>query len=151
MISPVLFSFKMDDLFNLLKSSGSGCVLGNHYSCCMGHADNLLFICPSRAGLQNMLEIAQKYVENHKISFSTHPDQAKSKTNGIVFWRSPLTFNLLHSSWMIHLYHWYSMQTLPFLAPSCTTWALLQPPSWWTAGLCPSDTCGTCPSKPTGT
>ena len=91
-ISPILFSFYMDNLFNLLKSSGSGCVLGNYYAGCVGYADDLLFLCPSRAGLQNMLDIAQKYVESHKISFSTHPDPAKSKTKGIVFSKSPLTF-----------------------------------------------------------
>lgn len=39
-----------------------------------------------------MLDIAQKYVEEHKIAFSTHPEPAKSKTKGIIFSRKPLTF-----------------------------------------------------------
>ena len=85
MISPIFFSFYMDNLFNLLKSSGSGCIIGHYYAGCFAYADDLLFLCPSRGGLQEMLDIAQKYVEEHKIAFSTHPEPAKSKTKGIIF------------------------------------------------------------------
>ena len=72
-ISQILFSFYMDDLFDLLKTSGSGCVVNNYYSGCLGYADDLFFLCPSRGGLQEMLEIAQSYVREHKMSFSTNP------------------------------------------------------------------------------
>ena len=92
-ISPILFSFYMDNLFNILKSSGSGCFIGKYYAGCAGYADDLLFLCPTRGGLQDMLDIAQKYVEEHKITFSTNPDPIKSKTKGIVFSKSPLNFN----------------------------------------------------------
>ena len=92
-ISPIFFSFYMDDLFGLLKSSGSGCVIGNYYAGCFGYADDLLFLCPSRTGLQEMLKIAQDYVKEHNIAFSTHPDPAKSKTKGIIFSRKPLRYS----------------------------------------------------------
>ena len=91
-ISPIFFSFYMDNLFDLLKNSGSGCVLSNYYSGCFGYADDLFFVCPSRGGLQEMLDIAQKYVQEHNIGFSTHPEPAKSKTKGIIFSRKPLKF-----------------------------------------------------------
>ena len=92
-ISPILFSFYMDNLFNILKSSGSGCFIGKYNAGCAGYADDLLFLCPTRGGLQDMLDIAQKYVEEHNITFSTNTDPIKSKTKGIVFSKSPLNFN----------------------------------------------------------
>ena len=75
----------MDRLFLLLKNSGSGCKISNFYAGAHGYADDLLFLCPSRSGLQEMLDIASKYASDHKISFSTNTIPSKSKTKGIVF------------------------------------------------------------------
>ena len=50
-----------------------------------GYADDLLLLCPSRSGLQNMLDIAEEYAKDHKISFSTDVNPSKSKTKGIIF------------------------------------------------------------------
>ena len=83
--SPILFCFYMDRLFLLLKNSGSGCRISNFYAGAHGYADDLLFLCPSRSGLQEMLDIASKYASDHKISFSTNTIPSKSKTKGIVF------------------------------------------------------------------
>ena len=75
----------MDRLFLLLKNSGSGCRISNFYAGAHGYADDLLFLCPSRSGLQEMLDIDSKYASDHKISFSTNTIPSKSKTKGIVF------------------------------------------------------------------
>ena len=83
----------MNDLFSLLRSSGSGCIIGSYYAGCFGYADDLFFLCPSRTGLQKMLSIAERYVKDHNISFSTNPDASKSKTKGIVFSKRPLKYN----------------------------------------------------------
>ena len=83
----------MDDLFGILKSSGSGCIIGDYYAGCAGYADDLLFLCPSRGGLQEMLDTAQKYVKEHRIEFSTHPEPSKSKTKGIIFSKKSLKFS----------------------------------------------------------
>lgn len=91
-ISPVLFSFYMDSLFSILKKNKSGCFISNYYAGCIGYADDLLFLCPSRSGLQEMLDLAHKYVKEHQISFSTDPEPSKSKTKGIIFTRSNLRF-----------------------------------------------------------
>ena len=64
-ISPLLFNFYMNDLFDLLKSSRSGCVYGGFYAGCFGYAHDLFFICPSRNGLQEILEIALQNVEDY--------------------------------------------------------------------------------------
>ena len=91
-ISPIFFSFYMDNLFDLLQSNRSGCIISNYYAGCYGYADDLLFLCPSRSGLQEMLSIAEKYVEEHSISFSTDPEPRKSKTKGIIFTKKALQF-----------------------------------------------------------
>ena len=40
-----------------------------------------------------MLDIADKYVSDHNISFSTDPEPKKSKTKGIIFTRTALRFS----------------------------------------------------------
>ena len=76
-----------------LKKSGSGCVINNYYAGCFGYADDLFFLCPSRKGLQEMLDIAEKYVRDHSISFSTNPEPSKSKTKGMIFSKKPLKYS----------------------------------------------------------
>ena len=84
-LSPILFCFYMNDLFQILRKNKTGCFIGNYFAGVFGYADDLLLLCPSRTGLQEMLDIAQKYASDHKISFSTNPLPEKSKTKGIVF------------------------------------------------------------------
>ena len=91
--SPILFCFYMDNLFSTLKSSGSGCRIGQYYAGVHGYADDLLLLCPSRSGLQEMLDIAYKYATNHRISFSTNVIPSKSKTKGIIFSDKSLRFS----------------------------------------------------------
>ena len=84
-LSPILFCFYMNDLFRLLRESKSGCHIESYYAGCFGYADDLLLLSPSRNGLQEQLNIAQKYASDHNISFSTNIDPKKSKTKGIIF------------------------------------------------------------------
>ena len=91
-ISPLFFSFYMDGLFNVLSASGSGCCIDRFYAGCFAYADDLFLISPSRKGLQNMLDLASKYVTDHNITFSTNPDPSKSKSKGIVFSRKKIAF-----------------------------------------------------------
>ena len=82
----------MNDLFRLLRNAKSGCYIGNYFAGAMGYADDLLMICPSRKGLQEMLSIAEEYAVEHKISFSTNILPEKSKTKGIVFSKKELSW-----------------------------------------------------------
>ena len=91
-ISPLFFSFYMDNLFDSLSKSGSGCHIASYYSGCFGYADDLFLISPSRKGLQDMLNIAEDYVQRHNISFSTNPVVSKGKTKAIIFTRRKLRF-----------------------------------------------------------
>ena len=81
--SPILFCFYMDKLFDLLRRSGSGCRIGSFYAGVHGYADDLLFLCPSRSGLQEMLDTASKYVAEHKTSFSTNPNPIIARQRGL--------------------------------------------------------------------
>ena len=49
-LSPILFFFYMNDLFQ-----GPGCMIGPYYAGVHGHADDLLLLCPSRSGLQEIV------------------------------------------------------------------------------------------------
>jgi hypothetical protein len=91
-LSPILFCFYMNDLFKLLRDARTGCYIGNYFAGAMGYADDLLMLCPSRKGLQEMINIAEKYAKDHKISFSTHYLPEKSKTKGIVFSKRDLNW-----------------------------------------------------------
>ena len=76
-----------------IQMHGIGCFISNYFAGCHGYADDLLLLCPSRSGLQEMLDLSQNYVQTHKISFSTNPDPRKSKTKGIVFSKENLKFD----------------------------------------------------------
>ena len=60
-LSPILYCFYMNDLFDLLRESRSGCQIGDLYAGVFWYADDLLLISPSRSGLQEMLSIAENY------------------------------------------------------------------------------------------
>ena len=91
-LSPILFCFYMNDLFGELQRCRSGCMIGDYYAGVHGYADDLLLLCPSRSGLQEMVDICDKYARRHKIQFSTNPDKKKSKTKGIIFSKKALSF-----------------------------------------------------------
>ena len=84
-LSPILFCLYINGLFALLKKERTGCHVGPYFSGCFGYADDLLLLCPSRNGLQEMLNIAEQYANDHNIKFSTDPKPEKSKTKGIFF------------------------------------------------------------------
>ena len=97
----------MDGLFLRCKKAGVGCRLGNFFAALFGFADDLLLACPSRTGLQKLLNIASEYAAEHRISFSTNPIPAKSKTKGMIMSRSkkisvaaPLFLNGSELSWV---------------------------------------------------
>ena len=82
----------MNNLFLKLRQSRSGCKIGPYYAGGHGYADDLLLLCPSRSGLQEMVDIAATYAKDHNIKFSTDPLPKKSKTKGIIFSQKPLNY-----------------------------------------------------------
>ena len=82
----------MNDRFNELKKSKSGCVIGPYYAGAHGYADDLLLLSPSIEGLQEIVSISNQYAKAHKIQFSTNQDPRKSKTKGVIFSKKEINF-----------------------------------------------------------
>ena len=51
----------------------------------MVYADDVILLCPSRSGLQEMLKVTETFAEKHNIVFSTHEVPEKSKSKCIWF------------------------------------------------------------------
>ena len=74
-ISPLLFSLYVDNLFIELKSLGLGCHVGSMYAGSFGYADDIALIAPSIYSLEKMISICQIYADKFKITFN--PSKSK--------------------------------------------------------------------------
>jgi hypothetical protein len=88
--SPLFFNIYMNDLYQILKDSKIGCTIGDYYYGILGYADDCTLICPTREGLQQMIDIVRQYCDFHGIIISTNEDLSKSKTKCIIF-NSPIS------------------------------------------------------------
>ena len=69
-MSPLLFSIYIDELLIELKNSGIGCYIGNYYCGAYGYADDIILLCPSITGLENLIKICEVYSDKHCINFN---------------------------------------------------------------------------------
>ena len=69
-LSPILFSVYMDELFERLEKSGVGCHMGNHYTGSLGYADDLTLLAPTLSGLQVLIKICERYADEFDIKFN---------------------------------------------------------------------------------
>ncbi|MBL0732344.1 MAG: hypothetical protein JJW03_05785 [Desulfosarcina sp.] len=69
-LSPILFSVYMDDLFERLEKRGVGCNMGNYFVGCLAYADDLTLLPPSKKALQIMTIICQGYASDHDVIFN---------------------------------------------------------------------------------
>ena len=74
-LSPVLFSVYVDDLFKRLESNGVGCHIGNHFVGCIGYADDLTLLAPSGKALQTMIKVCEDYADDFDILFNGSKSQ----------------------------------------------------------------------------
>ena len=87
LLPPILFCLYVNDLFTLIRRNRAGYMIDDYYAGGSGYADDLLLLCPSRDGLQKMVESTDNY------AVSTNVDPVKSKTKGIMF-RDTELYNL---------------------------------------------------------
>ena len=73
-LSPALFNVYIDDVFHELSQSGFGCKINSNYFGCVGYADDIALLAPSRAALQEMINICAKYFYHHGTNISTDPN-----------------------------------------------------------------------------
>merc|ERR1712240_384036 len=69
-LSPLLFSVYMDELLEKLKENGSGCHIVNQFVGAFGYADDLILLCPSVSGMNEMIKICEEYAHIHSILFN---------------------------------------------------------------------------------
>ena len=82
---PILFTVYMDGLPRESRFGIEDLFLG-----VVSYCDDFLLLSYTRNGLQNLLQLCEKYAEKNNISCSTNPDPSKSKSKCIYFicWRA---------------------------------------------------------------
>ena len=83
--SPAMFNTYINQLFDLLATSGVGCKIDHLYYGVFAYADDIALIAPSREGLQKMVDICDAFFTTHGINISTSPIVKKTKTKIITF------------------------------------------------------------------
>merc|ERR1711942_28733 len=71
-LSSYQFNVYMDDLSLRLKKHYAGCKIANNIINHLFYADDLVLLCPSHRGLQELLETCEKYAVEHDIIFNTN-------------------------------------------------------------------------------
>ena len=112
-LSPILFSLYIDNLFYEMSNSGLGCYINNVFYGIFGYADDLVLLSPSRSGLQCMLDLAKSFLEKLGLKISVnHVTPKKSKTKCIAFGMKrdplPILLNGINLPWCdsyVHLGH----------------------------------------------
>ena len=69
-ISPLLFSIYVDNLFSELTQLGLGCHVGLSYAGAFGYADDIALISPSFYSLKKMISICESYAIKYHITFN---------------------------------------------------------------------------------
>ena len=87
--SAILFAVYIDELLQILKASRLGCHIDTVFLGAFIFADDIFLLSASRAGLQSLVNICDRFASEHNLKFGTHSDPAKSKTKCIVFSKKP--------------------------------------------------------------
>ena len=69
-ISPLLFSLYIDELFLLLKQSGLGSHVRLTYAGAFGYADDTALVTPSLSSLKQMISICEEFAKCYSIVFN---------------------------------------------------------------------------------
>ena len=70
MISPLLFSSYIDNLFAQLQHSGLGCHAGLSHAGAFDYTDDIALLAPSFQCLTGMISICEEYARSHSITFN---------------------------------------------------------------------------------
>ena len=115
-ISPTLWCVYCEELIAELRCLGLGCRMFDMFVGVTVYADDVILLAPSRAALQEMLKVTDKFAKNNNIVFSTNEDPAKSKSKCLWFngkvdqsrYPAPLVLNGRKLPWVksaLHLGH----------------------------------------------
>ena len=83
-LSPYLFNIYMDDLSHILSKKYAGCKIASRIINHLFYADDLVLMCPSYRGLQDLLNTCASYAENHDIKFNTSKSVVLIRRNNLL-------------------------------------------------------------------
>ena len=86
--SGILFAVYIDQLLTLLRESGFGCYIHGVFYGAVIYADDIFLLSASRTGLQNMVDVCQKFTKKLNLKFGTDTNPKKSKTKCLAFSKS---------------------------------------------------------------
>ena len=69
-LSPILFNVYMDELLQRLQKQDIGCHIGTIFMGALCYADDLITLCPTRRGLQKMINVCQEFAYEHDVVFN---------------------------------------------------------------------------------
>ena len=92
-LSPIFFNVYVNDLLIKLSNAGSGCYINNEFFGAIMFADDLVLLAPTRGAMQKLIQICERFCEEHCLSFNAKKTKAmvfgKRSENGI----SPVLLN----------------------------------------------------------
>ncbi len=65
-----MFTVHMDELIKELQSAGIGCYVGHEYFGCFSYADDMKLLYPSIKGLQQMIEICERFGVKYSLTYN---------------------------------------------------------------------------------
>ena len=80
-LSPDLFAFYVDDIFDELIKAGVGCYIASLFIACILFADDMALLAPTRSALQRLIDICTKFFRSNCLLFNA------AKTKVMVFGR----------------------------------------------------------------
>ena len=83
-LSPYLFNVYMDDLSLILSTKYAGCKIASRIINHLFYADDLVLMCPSFRGLQDLLDVCARYAEDHDIKFNTSKSVVLIRRNNLL-------------------------------------------------------------------
>ena len=104
--SPILFTNYVDGLLNRLSESNFGCYVGHQYCGCLGYADDITLLAPTKFSSYRMLEICDDYAKDYDIMFNAdkshyiHFTKGRNASSSSIAWNGK---NIVSSSREQHL------------------------------------------------
>ena len=94
-LSPIFWNLYLDRLIQKMRKLDLGCHILGKFLGIFIYADDIFLLCPSRPGLQAMVNECQQFAKLNNLTFSVDPNPSKSKTKCIVFSKKPVNTEMI--------------------------------------------------------
>ena len=92
-LSPVLFSIYMDELFVSLYASKVGCHIGQQFMGAFGYADDVILLAPTKRSLYSLLDICIAFLLKYQVKFNSQKSKLIVFNNGNNEEQKSIVFN----------------------------------------------------------